>query len=929
MKSVNENLLDNTDDKLHDYDSQCDSAIGLVGHPFTRLFYARAQTLSRLSQVPLSKAYLELLIDMGHLDDQADTPIRRKHATPSRILDVMRITHPIFRGLYQQDSQEFLRAFLGDLHEELKLIPFNESNYPLSTLGTSAAVNASKSENGSGDVNYTKRPPKNKRGRKRKTKEVNHECPKIEATKSSPLSSSAVKDVFQGGTVTCVKCLSCETVFQRNEVFLDLSLPISPPHSKPKITEPAGTSAQFSSTSVSPRLSSAIVSTNSTSSNSISDSSKRLLKQSVDTSVGFFCWASFYLILVLSWLKSVPPISYLTYYLAFGLSWLKRSALTWDYSLPGVDKNLVWDKNIELEDCLDKFFDVSELSGENKYSCVNCSKYTNGRMHLEITKLPEVLCLHLKRFRHDFNTSKVYTQVNFPLHGLSLKKYLHASCKDKVWEYDLAGVVCHTGTVRFGHYFTYALNYGDGEWYEFNDSEVSHVDPDTISSLTSEAYLLVYRKCQDYIRPIRDRFSITQSQQIAYVSIHWLLRFSEFADPGPITNSDFLCNHGALQPLLAADWDKFVTAISHEMWNYLHSHFGGGPYVADIHPCKVCQEKLNLLDARRKQEFEAFNENSADSEYMYVISREWFKSWANFVCGREVEPPGPITNSMVLESRGSLPGTYKIRMAGASGQIDWVSQRQWEFLLSTYGGGPEHAVRNCAFMEKNTIDEAAIVEETDKAEFMEVENGDELESGGKEEIDREKMEVIENATEKIDLVMSNSSEMIADWRECQKFPVENGITLSSYMKTHDLNENGNSSANPSFPHLASPMTNCNSPNGTNCVSTTSLQSLSSYETERSHKGEPDGFPSLDSYRTNSPVTSPSAFGDVAKNEINGVSGKSCVSLKQVQKQTPGSSLNGKMSEGRELEQIEDEITLRHNLLPVNGAANVKIERFEL
>lgn len=74
---------------------------------------------------------------MGHLDDQVDTFIRHKHSTPSRILDVMRITHPIFRGLYQQDSQEFLRAFLGDLHEELKLVPFNESKYPSSTLGAS------------------------------------------------------------------------------------------------------------------------------------------------------------------------------------------------------------------------------------------------------------------------------------------------------------------------------------------------------------------------------------------------------------------------------------------------------------------------------------------------------------------------------------------------------------------------------------------------------------------------------------------------------------------------------------------------------------------------------------------------------------------------------------------------------------------------
>lgn len=117
------------------------SLISSFRHPFTRLFYARAQTLSPASHVPLSKAYLKLLLDMGHLDEKFQAsngrclPVRGD-ATPSRILDIMRKTHPIFRGLSQQDSQEFLRAFLGDLHEELKLIPFNESKYPL-PLGSS------------------------------------------------------------------------------------------------------------------------------------------------------------------------------------------------------------------------------------------------------------------------------------------------------------------------------------------------------------------------------------------------------------------------------------------------------------------------------------------------------------------------------------------------------------------------------------------------------------------------------------------------------------------------------------------------------------------------------------------------------------------------------------------------------------------------
>ncbi|VDN97101.1 unnamed protein product [Rodentolepis nana] len=938
MNSVNKILPDYADDKLNDDDSQCDSAIGLVGlrnigntcfmnsalqivlnvSPFTRLFNARAQTWSQQSQMPLSKAYLQLLNDMGHLDVQVGAPIRRNAATPGRILDVMRIAHPIYRGFYQHDSQEFLRTFLGDLHEELKLTPFNESKYPSSA----PAVNGVKSENGSGDVNYNdKMLWKNKRGRNRKSKELNPQSPKTEPAKPLPLSSSAVKDVFQGCTVTCVKCLSCEKVFHRNEVFLDLSLPISLPHSKPKITELTGTPhAQFPSTSTSPRLSSAIINTNSTSSNSLSNNSKSLFRQSVDTSMGLFYWASLYLVWMLTWIKSVPPISYLTYYLVSALMWLKRSAITWDYSLSGVDKNMAWEKNIELEDCLDTFFDVSELSGENMYYCGNCSKYTNGRMHLEITKLPEILCLHLKRFRLDFNTSKIYSRVNFPLHGLSLKKYLHTSCKDKVWEYDLSGVVCHTGNMRFGHYFTYALNNGDGEWYEFNDSVVSHVDADTISSLTSEAYLLVYRKRQDYIRPIRDQFSIKESQQVAYISIHWLLRFSEFADPGPITNSDFLCNHGALQPLLAADRDKYYTVVPYEMWNYLYSHFGGGPYVDDLRPCDVCQEKLNLLEARRKQEFDAFNESPANSEYMYVISREWFKSWANFVCGHEVEPPGPINNSRILESFGSLPGNYKIRMPQASDQIDWVSQSQWNFLFSTYGGGPEHAVRNCDFVEKNVTDEAEAIEKNDKPEFMDVENGGNFGSGCAEEIDKGEMELFENGIGK---VAPNSLELAIDEEESNKSPNEDVITLSSHLETHALNENGNSSADANCPILSPLTINCSSSNSTSGVGTMSFQ------TEGSHKIESYSVPSPNSYPTNSTTSSSSAFGDV-KNGFNETLGKGCAALEQVQKDTHGPSLNGKMNGGeRELEPMDAEVTPQHHLLSINGTASAKNGRPDL
>ncbi|KAL5969075.1 Ubiquitin carboxyl-terminal hydrolase 20 [Taenia solium] len=573
-----------------------------------------------------------------------------------------------------------------------------------------ATVNSNRSvTDGSGDL--CKRPTKNKRPKKRKTRVTRDESP---ANENSSLSSSPVTDVFQGGTVTCIKCLSCEKIFHRNEVFLDLSLPIATSQSKPKITDtaesPPSGPPSLSLPPLPPRLPSPI--TTAASSSAVA-SGKRLLRNS--DSEGFFYWASFYLLLALAWLKSVPPIPLVASYMALVTSWVKRSAFSWGYATSGVGNNLIWNPQIELEDCLDAFFDVDELSGENQYYCENCSRHTNGRMHVELTKLPEVLCLHLKRFRHDFiNTSKIYAPVNFPVQHLDLRKYRHSSCRDKVCEYDLVGVVCHSGTVRFGHYYTYALNSGDGEWYEFNDSSVQRVDVDTVASLTSAAYVLVYRKRQDFILPIREKFTISESPQMVYISVHWLLRFSEFADPGPITNSDFLCNHGALQPLLASAWDKHVAAISPDIWNFLASQFGGGPFVATLHPCEVCAEKLQILDARRQAERTAFQEAMGESEFLFVINLDWFKAWVDFVCAREIEPPGPISNSVILEVPRAVPGTYQIRFGIASTKYEWLTQPQWAFLLSIYGGGPEYSIRNPSYSEKQAFE----VEE-DKVEVME------------------------------------------------------------------------------------------------------------------------------------------------------------------------------------------------------------------
>ena len=76
---------------------------------------------------------------------------------------------------------------------------------------------------------------------------------------------------------------------------------------------------------------------------------------------------------------------------------------------------------ITLNDCLSAFFSADELKGDNMYSCERCKKLRNGLKYSRVTVLPDTLCVHLKRFRHDFAfSSKISTRVTFPLVDLDM-----------------------------------------------------------------------------------------------------------------------------------------------------------------------------------------------------------------------------------------------------------------------------------------------------------------------------------------------------------------------------------------------------------------------------------------------------------------------------------------------------------------------------
>ncbi|ELU02606.1 hypothetical protein CAPTEDRAFT_165719 [Capitella teleta] len=165
----------------------------------------------------------------------------------------------------------------------------------------------------------------------------------------------------------------------------------------------------------------------------------------------------------------------------------------------------------DLSDCLSSFTDVEELEDTELYMCANCKCRQRSTKKFWIRRLPNVLCLHLKRFRWStYLRVKVDTHINFPLRGLEMNHFMldnlhetrNSSASGSQSKYDLAAVVVHHGSgAGSGHYTSYAVH--EGGWYHFNDSSVTQCDEETVAKC--KAYILFYVrrdiKLPEYLSP--------------------------------------------------------------------------------------------------------------------------------------------------------------------------------------------------------------------------------------------------------------------------------------------------------------------------------------------------------------------------------------------------------------------------------------------
>lgn len=162
----------------------------------------------------------------------------------------------------------------------------------------------------------------------------------------------------------------------------------------------------------------------------------------------------------------------------------------------------------DISDCLTSFVEVEELAETELYYCNNCKSKQRSTKRFWIRRLPNVLCLHLKRFRwHNCLRQKIDTSIMFPVTALDMSQYVLSSPHETRRSgagstlYDLAAVIVHHGSgTGSGHYTAFAVNDG-GQWFHFNDSSVRQTEIETVANC--KPYIMFY---------IRREFRLPQLQ---------------------------------------------------------------------------------------------------------------------------------------------------------------------------------------------------------------------------------------------------------------------------------------------------------------------------------------------------------------------------------------------------------------------------------
>ncbi|KAL4231014.1 Ubiquitin carboxyl-terminal hydrolase 46 [Mactra antiquata] len=141
-----------------------------------------------------------------------------------------------------------------------------------------------------------------------------------------------------------------------------------------------------------------------------------------------------------------------------------------------LDLSVDVEQNTSITHCLRGFSCTETLCAEHKYYCEVCCSKQEAQKRMRVKKLPQILALHLKRFKYTEQLkrfTKLSYRVVFPLELRLFNTSDDAYNPDRM--YDLVAVVVHIGSsLNRGHYISIVKS--EDIWILFDDDIVDKIE---------------------------------------------------------------------------------------------------------------------------------------------------------------------------------------------------------------------------------------------------------------------------------------------------------------------------------------------------------------------------------------------------------------------------------------------------------------------
>ncbi|THC92335.1 hypothetical protein EYZ11_008204 [Aspergillus tanneri] len=174
----------------------------------------------------------------------------------------------------------------------------------------------------------------------------------------------------------------------------------------------------------------------------------------------------------------------------------------------------------DIYQCLRSYCKEEMLSGDEVWKCPYCKCERVATKQIIITRAPQVLVVHFKRFSASkmHSARKIHTPIEFPLHGLRMDDFVFSppaqgsstdpnptarqdtiSATTPPFTYDAYGVLRHLGSsMSSGHYISLVRDAQRQCWRRFDDERATDFNPRDLRHRerlqNEQAYIVFYER---------------------------------------------------------------------------------------------------------------------------------------------------------------------------------------------------------------------------------------------------------------------------------------------------------------------------------------------------------------------------------------------------------------------------------------------------